>query len=72
MTERKAVSCMESLPEASCLASASEALLQEFLIKIDCMSECAVKAVDVCSADVTWMSSLLHVMVVFKRTILLL
>lgn len=55
--------------EASALANASEALLQDFLVKLDGMIECASKAVEVCAADAIWMSNLLHAMVVFVQCI---
>lgn len=37
-------------------------LLQKYLNDIDCVSECAIKAVEVCSADPPWMGRMLDVM----------
>lgn len=46
----------------SSIVSSSNALLQQFLTRLDCVSESAIRAMDVCSADVPWMTRLLHVM----------
>lgn len=48
--------------ELNSIVSSSNALLQQFLTRLDCVSESAIRAVDVCSADVPWMTRLLHVM----------
>jgi len=38
-------------------------LLQKYLNGIDYMSECAIKAVEVCSGDPPWMGRMLDIMV---------
>lgn len=48
--------------EPSSFINTSNTLLQQFLTRLDCMSECSVRAVEVCSADVPWMAQLLRTM----------
>eukprot|EP00250_Pteridium_aquilinum_P001956 c12167_g1_i1 orf=139-1164(+) len=42
--------------------SSSKKILEQFMTKLDCMSECALGAMNVCDADAPWMIKLLHVM----------
>ncbi|KAI5068482.1 hypothetical protein GOP47_0016827 [Adiantum capillus-veneris] len=54
---------VSELPDSlSTAVGSSKTVLQQFLTRLDCMSECAVGAVDVCHADIPQMARRLHVL----------
>lgn len=60
--EDGAVYSSQATAELNSLVNNCNVMLQQFLTRLDCMSECAVRAVEVCSADVPWLCRLLRTM----------
>lgn len=54
----------EKTANLSSAYSSSKRIMQQFLTKLDCMSECVLAAANGCNADVPRMIRLLHIMVI--------